>query len=121
MGRGGKRATSGGSVDLPLEREGAGDGWSWYEQSIQETGREAGECQSPPYPIGTVPARREAIGQIYEHVAGKDPPPYNITSEAIRAYYPGIEGLNVENVGLPGTLHDIRVPHGLCEQRLAGH
>ena len=91
VGRGGKRAGSGGSVDLPSEREGAGDGRSWYERSIQETGREVGERRSPPYPIGTVPARREAIGQIYEHVAGKDPPPCNVASEAIRAYYPGIE------------------------------
>ena len=35
--------------------------------------------------------RQEAIGQIYNHVAGKDLPPCNIASEAIRAYYPGIE------------------------------
>ena len=90
-GRGGKRATSGGSVDLPSEREGAGNGWTWYEQSVQETKREARKPQSPPYPIGTVPARWEAISQIYQHVAGKDPPPCNVASEAIRAYYPGIE------------------------------
>ena len=91
VGRGGKRATSRGSVDLSSEREGAGDGRTWYEQSIQETGREVGKRRSPPYPIGTVPARREAIGQIYEHVASKDPPPCNVVSEAIRAYYPGIK------------------------------
>ena len=60
-----------------------GDGRTWYERSIQETGREAGECQSPPYPIGTAPARQETIGQIYEHVASKDPPPCNVASEAI--------------------------------------
>ena len=82
-GRGGKRAASGGSVDLPSEREGAGNGWTWYERSVQETGREVGKRRSPPYPIGTMPARWEAIGQIYEHVAGKDLPPCNITSEAI--------------------------------------
>ena len=63
----------------------------WYEWSIWGTGGEAGEPQSPPYLIGTVPARREAIGQIYNHVAGKEPPPCNVASEAIRAYYPGIE------------------------------
>ena len=90
-GRGGKRATSGGSADLPSEREGAGDGRTWYERSVQETGREVGKHQSPPYPIGTVPARREAIGQFYKHVAGKDPPPCNVASEDIQAYYPGIE------------------------------
>ena len=35
--------------------------------------------------------RQEAIGQIYNRVFGKDPPPCNIASEAIRAYYPRIE------------------------------
>ena len=39
--------------------------------------------------------RQEAIGQIYNCMAGKDPPPCNIASEAIRAYYPGVK---------PGTL-----------------
>ena len=33
-GRDGKQATSGGPVDLPSEREGAGDGRNWYERSI---------------------------------------------------------------------------------------
>ena len=58
VARGRKRAVSGGPVDLPLEREGAGDGWSWFKWSVQETEQEAGESQSPPYPIGTMPARR---------------------------------------------------------------
>ena len=31
--------------------------------------------------------RWEAIGQIYNHVDGKDPPPCNIASEALQAYY----------------------------------
>ena len=35
--------------------------------------------------------RREAIGQIYNRMAGKDPPPCNIASEAIWAYYPRIK------------------------------
>ena len=35
--------------------------------------------------------RQGAISQIYDHVAGKDPPPCNVASEAIRAYYPRIE------------------------------
>ena len=90
-GRGRKQAASGGPVDLPSEREGAGDGWTWYEWSIWGAGGEAFEPQSPPYLIGTVPARREAIGQIYDHVAGKEPPPCNVASEAIRAYYPRIK------------------------------
>ena len=90
-GRGGKQAASGGPIDLPSEREGAGDGRTWYERSIWGAGGEAGEPQGPPYPIGTAQARREAIGQIYDHVAGKDPPPCNVASEAIWAYYPEIE------------------------------
>ena len=52
---------------------------------------ETSEPQGPPYPIGTTQVRWEAIGQIYHCVAGKDPPPCNVASEAIRAYYPGVE------------------------------
>ena len=56
-------------------------------------GAEGGTSESggPPYPIGTVQARREAISQIYGHVDGKDPPPCNIASEALRAYYSGVD------------------------------
>ena len=49
------------------------------------------ESQGPPYSIGTAQARREAISQIYNHVDGKDPPPRNITSEALQAYYSGVD------------------------------
>ena len=35
--------------------------------------------------------RREAIGQIYNCVDGKDLPPCNIASEALRAYYSGAD------------------------------
>ena len=49
------------------------------------------EPQGPPYPIGTAQARQEAIGQIYNNVDGKDPPPHNIASEALRAYYSGVD------------------------------
>ena len=49
------------------------------------------EFQGPPYLIGMVQARREAISQIYWHVDGKDPPPRNIASEALRAYYSGVD------------------------------
>ena len=92
-GRGGRQATSGGLVDLPLKREGVGNGeWrNWYERSMLGAEGGTSEPQGPPYPIGTAQVRREAIGQIYNHVDGKDPPPYNIASEAIRAYYPRIE------------------------------
>ena len=76
---------------MPLEREGAGNGQSWFDRSVKETDREEGKNWSPPYLIGPVPARRGDIGHIYEHVAGKYPPPSNIASEAIQAYYLGIE------------------------------
>ena len=49
------------------------------------------EFKGPPYPIGTAQARQEAVSQIYWHVDGKDPPPRNIASEALRAYYSGVD------------------------------
>ena len=49
------------------------------------------EFQGPPYPIGMAQVRREAISQIYWHVDGTDPPPRNIASEALRAYYSGVD------------------------------
>ena len=49
------------------------------------------EPQGPPYPIGTAEARREAVGQIYDQVDGKDPPSGNITSEALWAYYTRVD------------------------------
>ena len=92
-GRGGKQATSGGPVDLSPEREGAGNGaWrDWYERTLQGAEGGTSKPQGPPYPIGTVQARREAIGQIYNCVDGKDPPPCNIASEALWAYYSRVE------------------------------
>ena len=92
-GRGEKPTASGGPVDPPQEREGAGDGaWAdWYQRTL--CGAEGGtsEPQGPPYPIGMAQARWEAIGQIYNRVDGKDPPPCNIASEALRAYYSGVD------------------------------
>ena len=49
------------------------------------------ESQGPPYPIGMAQVRQEAISQIYGHVDGKNPPPCNIASEALRAYYSGVD------------------------------
>ena len=97
-GRGRKQAASGGSVDLPSEREGAGDGaWrDWYERSLWGAEGGMSEPQGPPYPIGTAQARWEAISQIYNCVDGKDPPPSNIASEAIWAYYPRTEPRTVK-------------------------
>ena len=89
--RGGNQTASGGPIDLPSERAGAGDGQSWFDQSIQEAAREEGGSQGPPYPIGPAPATRGALSQIYGAVTGKTPPPANIASEALRAYYSGVE------------------------------
>ena len=57
------------------------------------SGAEGGtsESQGPPYLIGMVQARQEAVSQIYGHVDGKNPPPCNIASEALRAYYSGVD------------------------------
>ena len=54
---------------------------------------EGGTCESqgPPYLIRTVQARREVISQIYSCVDGKDLPPHNIASVALRAYYSGVD------------------------------
>ena len=38
-----------------------------------------------------VQVRQEAVSQIYCHMDGKDPPPHNIASEALRAYYSGVD------------------------------
>ena len=92
-GRGEKQTTSGGLVDLPPGREGAGDGtWTdWYQRTLWGAERGMSEPQGPPYLIRTAQARREAIGQIYNSVDGKDLPPRNITSEALWAYYSGVD------------------------------
>ena len=92
-GIGRKQAASGGLGDLPSEREGVGNGrWrDWYKRSMWGAEGGMSESQGPPYPIGTAQARRETISQIYNHVDGKDLPPCDIASEAMRAYYPGIE------------------------------
>ena len=92
-GRGEKPTTSGGPVDLPPEREGAGDGaWAnWYQRTLHGAEGGTSEPQGPPYLIGTAQARREAIVQIYSCMDGKDPPPRNIASEALRAYYSRVD------------------------------
>ena len=70
-----------------------GDGaWAdWYQRTLRGAEGGTSEPQRPPYPIRTVQARWEAIGQIYNCVDGKDPPPHNIASEALRAYYSGVD------------------------------
>ena len=80
----GTPAASGGPPNHPPGREGAGD---WYDMYMRETQGRISEPPVPPYPVGTAEARREAIGHIYDLVAGKEPPLHNIASRALRAYY----------------------------------
>ena len=63
----------------------------WYQRTLHGAEGRTSEPQGPPYPIGMVQARWEAIGQIYNHVDGKDPPPHNIASGALRTYYSGVD------------------------------
>ena len=88
-----KPAASGDPVDPPPGREGAGDGtWAdWYRRTMRGAEGGISEPQGPPYPIRMAQARREAIGQIYDQVDGKDPPSCNIASEALRTYYSGVD------------------------------
>ena len=89
---GGIPTASGGPVDPPPGRGGAGDStWTdWYQMTMCGAGGRISEPQGPPYPIGMVQVRWEAVGQIYDQVDGKDPPPHNIASEALWAYYTGV-------------------------------
>ena len=86
-------AASGGPFDLPPGRGGAGDStWTdWYEMYMRETQGRISEPPGPPYLIGMVEARWEAVGQIYDRVDGKEPPSHNIASEALRAYYTRVD------------------------------
>ena len=86
--RSGTPAASGGPSHLPPGGGGAGDGnWTdWYEMYMRETQGRISEPPGPLYPIGPAKARREAVGQIYDRVDGKELPSHNIASKALRAY-----------------------------------
>ena len=104
----GGRTTSGSSGG-PSSMEGrAGDGSSWFEQvTHKEAG--LGACkrkktdarqQAPgrPFPLRSEEARKEVMGAIYEHAAGRELPKKNITSRAISAYYPDFTPAAVKTV-----------------------
>ena len=84
----GTPAASGGPPNHPPGREGAGD---WYDMYMCEAQGKISEPPAPPYPVGMAEARREAIGQIYDRVAGKEPPSHNIASRALQAYYTRVD------------------------------
>ena len=82
-------AASGGPSNHPPGRGGAVDGarTDWFQMYMRETQGGISEPPAPPYPVGTAEERREAIGHIYDRVAGKEPPMHNIASRTLRAYY----------------------------------
>ena len=84
----GTPAASGGPPNRPPGREGAGD---WYYMYMRETQGMISEPPVPPYPVRMVEARKEAIGHIYDRVAGKEPPLHNVASRALRAYYTRVD------------------------------
>ena len=90
---GGIPAASGGPFNPPPGRGGAGDStWTdWYQMVMRRAGGGISEPQGPPYPIGMAEVRREAVGQIYDQVDGKDPPQHNMASEALWAYYTRVD------------------------------
>ena len=104
----GGRTTSG-SLGEPSSMEGrAKEGSSWFEQVTHEEARK-GACkrkradtdqQAPgrPFPLRSEEARKEAMGAIYEHVAGQEPPQKNIALRAISAYYPNFTPAAVKTV-----------------------
>ena len=79
----------GGSTNLPTSGQGVGDGsWaSWYQLSVWEAEGRTSEPQEPPFPVASAQVRREAMGQIYGWVDGKEPPENNVLSRALWAYY----------------------------------
>ena len=85
----GTPAASGHPSHRPLGRGGAGDGTGadWYQMYMHETQGGISEPPAPPYPVGMAEARKDAIGHIYDRVAGKEPPSHNIASRALQAYY----------------------------------
>ena len=87
---------------------GAGDGSSWFEQLVcKEAGPGASkrkktdtEQQAPghPFPLGSEEAMKEAMGAIYEHAVGREPPQKNVASGAISTYYPNLTPAAVKAV-----------------------
>ena len=91
--RGGIPAASGGPVNPPPGRGGVGDStWTdWYQMTMHGARGGISESQGPPYLIRMAEVRREAVGQIYDRVNGKELPSCNIVSEALQAYYTRVD------------------------------
>ena len=85
--------TSGAPANPPTSSQGRGDGtWaSWYQLALREAESRVSEPQGPPFPVASAQVRREAVGQIYGQVDGKEPPEHNVLSRALRVYYSRVE------------------------------
>ena len=92
-GRSKPSVASGGPSNHPPGRGGAGNGAGadWFQMCMCKTQGGITESPGPPYPVGMVEERREAVGHIYDRVAGKEPPKRNIASRALRAYYTRVD------------------------------
>ena len=101
--------TSGSSGEPSLMEGSTGDGSSWFEQVTHEEARQARCLQKernqhrsagtwPPFPLRSEEARKEAMGAVYEHAVGQEPPQKNITSRAISTYYPNFTPAAVKTV-----------------------
>ena len=107
-GRAGGQTTLGSSSGPYSMEGGAGDGSSWFEQVVcKEAGPGASKRkktdakqQAPghPFPLRSEEARKEVMGAIYEHAAGRELPQKNIASRAISAYYPDLTPAAVKAV-----------------------
>ena len=55
---------------------------------MRETQGGITEPPGPPYPVGMAEERKEAVRNIYDRMARKEPPRHNIAS---RAYYTRVD------------------------------
>ena len=77
----------------PPSSQGRGDGSgvSWYQLALREAESRVSEPRGPPFPVASAQVRQEAVGQLYGWVDGKDPPPNNVLSRALWAYYSRVD------------------------------
>ena len=105
-GGAGDKTTSGHSDDPFLMEGGAGDGLSWADKVSRAEAREGThkrkrtETNQPapgcPFPLVSEEARKEAMGAIYEHKVGQEPPKKNIASAALSAHHSNLTPVAVK-------------------------
>ena len=86
-------AASGTPTNPPPSSQGRGDGGgvSWYQLALREAESRVSEPWGPPFPVASAQVRRQAVGQLYGRVDGKDPPQHNVLSRALWAYYSRVD------------------------------